>query len=116
MSEALIIADKSDLVNIADAVREQTGETDLLSLDDIANEIRTLSQASTNLLYFFSGFYQPFIPFSDSSVTCYLPHASFTLNCLPKIFANNVSLICTLYLFSPIFLCDSLKLLFQNKS
>ena len=44
MSE-LIVANKSDITNIADAVREQTGETDLLSLDDIANEIRTLSSS-----------------------------------------------------------------------
>lgn len=42
MSE-LIISKKEDLTNIADAVREQTGGTDLLSLEDIANEIRTLS-------------------------------------------------------------------------
>lgn len=42
MSE-LIIANKSDIVNIADAVRSQTGEATLLSLNDIADEIRTLS-------------------------------------------------------------------------
>ena len=42
MSE-LIIANKEDITDIADAVREQTGGSDLLSLDDIANEIRTLS-------------------------------------------------------------------------
>lgn len=45
MSE-LIISQKDDLINIANAVREQTGETDLLSLDDIANEIRTLSSVN----------------------------------------------------------------------
>ena len=44
----LIISKKSAITNIADAVREQTGETDLLSLDDIANEIRTLSFIDTD--------------------------------------------------------------------
>ena len=44
----LIISNKSAITNIADAVREQTGEADLLSLDDIANEIRTLSSVDTN--------------------------------------------------------------------
>lgn len=39
----LIIANKSDLTDIADAVREKTGETSPLSLNDMANEIRTLS-------------------------------------------------------------------------
>ena len=34
MSE-LIITNKSDLTNIANAVREQTGETELLSLDEV---------------------------------------------------------------------------------
>lgn len=42
MSE-LIISNKEDLTNIANAVREQTGDANLLSLDDIANGIRTLS-------------------------------------------------------------------------
>lgn len=42
MSE-LIIANKEDLTNIADAVREQTGNTNQMSLNDIADEIRTLS-------------------------------------------------------------------------
>lgn len=45
MSE-LIISEKEDLTNIANAVREQTGGTDLLSLGDIANEIRTLSSVN----------------------------------------------------------------------
>jgi hypothetical protein len=44
MSE-LIISNKEDLTNIADAVREQTGATELMSLDDIANEIRTMTPA-----------------------------------------------------------------------
>lgn len=34
MSE-LIITNKSDLTNIADAVREQTEKTELLSLDEV---------------------------------------------------------------------------------
>lgn len=42
MSE-LIIAEKEDIVNIADAVRTQTGKTTSMSLDEIANEISTLS-------------------------------------------------------------------------
>lgn len=44
--ENLIISKEEDLINIANAVREQTGETDPLSLGDIANEIRTLSATS----------------------------------------------------------------------
>jgi hypothetical protein len=43
MNEELIIAKKSDLTEIADAVRSQTGNNELLSLTDIANEVRTLS-------------------------------------------------------------------------
>lgn len=42
MSE-LIISNKEDLTNIADAVRSKTGSTTLLSLDGIANEIRNIS-------------------------------------------------------------------------
>ena len=42
MSE-LIIANKQDLTNIANATREQTGKSEPLSLNDIASEIRTLS-------------------------------------------------------------------------
>ena len=38
MSE-LIISNKEDLTNIADAVREQTGKTNQMSLNDIAEEI-----------------------------------------------------------------------------
>ena len=44
----LIISKKDSLTDIADAVRSQTGQTDLLSLDDIANEIRTLSSVDTD--------------------------------------------------------------------
>jgi hypothetical protein len=43
MSENLIIAKKSDIIDIADAVRSQTGHNEQLSLTDIANEVRTLS-------------------------------------------------------------------------
>ena len=42
MSE-LIIANKSDITNIADAVRSKTGGTSLLSLNDMADEINGLS-------------------------------------------------------------------------
>lgn len=41
MSE-LIIANKEDITNIADAVREQTGNNNQMSLNDIADEVRTL--------------------------------------------------------------------------
>ena len=39
----LIISKKDDLTNIANAVRSQTGGSELLSLNDIANEISNLS-------------------------------------------------------------------------
>ncbi len=42
MSE-LIISNKEDLTNIADAVRSKTGETELLSLEDMADKIRNFS-------------------------------------------------------------------------
>ena len=42
MSE-LIISQKEDLTNIADAVREQTGETELMNIEEIPTKIRTLS-------------------------------------------------------------------------
>lgn len=42
MSE-LIIANKEDITNIADAVRSKTGESSLLSLNDMAEEINSLS-------------------------------------------------------------------------
>ena len=52
MSE-LIIANKSDIVDIADAVRSQTGETNLLSLTDIAYKVNTFSSVkSTAVIYF----------------------------------------------------------------
>jgi hypothetical protein len=44
----LIIASKSDLTNIADAVRSQTGENIPMSLTDIASEIRTLSAGGSD--------------------------------------------------------------------
>ncbi len=46
MSE-LIIAEKSDITKIADAVRSQTGSISPMSLDDIANEISTLSTSGS---------------------------------------------------------------------
>lgn len=46
MSE-LIIANKADITDIASAVREQTGDSELLSLKGIANEIRTLSSTDS---------------------------------------------------------------------
>lgn len=46
MSE-LIIANKDDIVDIASAVREKTGDSELLSLKGIATEIRTLSSTGS---------------------------------------------------------------------
>ena len=43
MNEQLIIANKSDITNIADAVREQTGEEDLMSIGEIPIKIKSLS-------------------------------------------------------------------------
>lgn len=43
MNEQLIIANKSDIINIADAVREQTGEEDLMSIGEIPIKIKSLS-------------------------------------------------------------------------
>lgn len=48
MSE-LIIAEKSDITNIADAVRSQTGGTESLSLTEIAEEISALSVGGTTV-------------------------------------------------------------------
>ena len=45
MSE-LIISNKDDITDIADAIREQTGETDLLSLNEIPQKIRTISSGT----------------------------------------------------------------------
>ena len=41
--DELIITEKENLTDIADAVREQTGETELMSINDIPSKIRTLS-------------------------------------------------------------------------
>lgn len=46
----LIITNKSDISNIADAVRSQTGDTSLLSLDGIAEQINNLSSIDENTL------------------------------------------------------------------
>lgn len=48
MSE-LIIANKSDIVDIADAVRSQTGETTKLSLKDITYKVNTFSTIKSNI-------------------------------------------------------------------
>ena len=45
----LVVSKKDDLISIANAVREQTGETELLSLGDIADEIRTLSAVNVDM-------------------------------------------------------------------
>lgn len=47
--DELIIANKSDITNIADAVRSQTGATNPLSLTDIADEIMTLSAGESGV-------------------------------------------------------------------
>ncbi len=47
MSE-LIIANKEDIIDVADAVREKTGETNQMSIKDMANEIRTLSSGGSD--------------------------------------------------------------------
>lgn len=43
--DELIITNKSDIVNIADAVREQTGETEQMGVKSIPAKIRTLSSS-----------------------------------------------------------------------
>lgn len=47
--DELIISKKDDLTDIANAVREQTGGTEPLSLTDIANEIRTISNVNIDV-------------------------------------------------------------------
>lgn len=42
-----IISEKNDLTNIADAVREQTGETKLMGIKEMPSKIRALSVGST---------------------------------------------------------------------
>jgi hypothetical protein len=49
-NENLVIAKKSDIVEIAEAVRSQTGSTEPLSLDDIANEVKTLSSTGGTIV------------------------------------------------------------------
>lgn len=48
MSE-LIISQKEDLTNIAEAVREQIGETELMSIKEMPSKIRTLSVGGTSI-------------------------------------------------------------------
>ena len=47
--DELIVSKKDDLTDIANAVREQTGGTEPLSLTGIANEIRTLSAVNVDM-------------------------------------------------------------------
>jgi len=49
MNEELIIANKSDITNIADAVREQTGEEDLMSIGEIPAKIKSLSNSGPQI-------------------------------------------------------------------
>ena len=41
--ENLIISKENDLIDIADAIREQTGETGMMGIKEIPSKIRTLS-------------------------------------------------------------------------
>ena len=45
----LIISQKEDLINVADAVREQTGETELMNIKEIPTKIRTLSAGGASV-------------------------------------------------------------------
>lgn len=47
MNEELIISNKSDITNIADAVREQTGSSDQMGIKEIPTKIRTLSSGGS---------------------------------------------------------------------
>ena len=49
MNEEIIIVDKSDLVDIADAIRSQTGETELMGIDEMSPKIRTLSGGGSDI-------------------------------------------------------------------
>jgi hypothetical protein len=49
MNEELIIANKTDITDIADAVREQTGETELMGIKEMPAKIRTLSSGGTSV-------------------------------------------------------------------
>lgn len=47
--DGLIITKKSDIVNIADAIRSQTGETNQMSITDIPIKVKTLSSIGSSL-------------------------------------------------------------------
>ena len=49
MSEELIVVEKSDLDDVADAIREQTGETELMSVKAMSPKIRTLSSSGASV-------------------------------------------------------------------
>ena len=50
MIEQKIVVDKTDLVDIADAVRSQTGETDLMGIKEISPKIRSLSVGGNTIV------------------------------------------------------------------
>ncbi|MBQ5824897.1 MAG: CotH kinase family protein [Clostridia bacterium] len=47
--DELIISNKTDIVNIADAIRSQTGETEQMPITDIPMKIKTLSSIGSSL-------------------------------------------------------------------
>lgn len=47
--DELIISNKADIVNIADAIRSQTGETEQMPITDIPMKIKTLSSVGSSL-------------------------------------------------------------------
>lgn len=49
MNEQLIITNKSDITNIADAVREQTGEENLMTIEEIPVKIKSLSNSEPQI-------------------------------------------------------------------
>lgn len=49
MNDELVITEKDNLDNIADAIREQTGETELMGIKDIPSKIRTLSSGGSGV-------------------------------------------------------------------
>ena len=83
MSE-LIVTNKSNLIDIADAVRSQTGENDSLSLNDIAYKIKTLSITESNIEPQESDIPKIFIngaiPTTKDAVLAELTYISKTLN------------------------------------
>ena len=49
MNDELVITEKNNLDNIANAIREQTGETELMGIKDIPSKIRTLSSGGSGV-------------------------------------------------------------------